>query len=158
MISKVTAYIIRKRSIQSANAATHELLVFAHQGQPDVPIQVPGGTIDPGETPEDALFREIWEESGLTDIQLRRKLGVQDLVLKGKTRQQHYFLLEATDPLADRWNHHVQGTGLDAGLVFSYFWLTIEQGFDIYFGQTAFLNAIHVPELFSPSSSSEGSI
>lgn len=158
MISKVIAYIIRKRDFHRSKAATHELLVFAHQGLPDVPIQVPAGTIDPGETPEAALFREIWEESGLTEVQLRRRLGVQELVLQDKPRQQQYFLLEAVAPLPDRWDHQVQGSGLDAGLVFSYFWLTSEQGFDIYSGQTAFLNTVYIPELFLPASPPEGSV
>lgn len=157
MISKVIAYIIRKRKSYPLNTGTHELLVFAHQDMPEVPIQVPGGMIDPGESPEDALFREIQEESGLTAVRLIRPLGIRDLQLESRLRRQHYFLLEATTPLPDRWHHQVQGTGLDAGMVFSYFWWAIDQKIEIYSGQTAFLNAIHVPELFPPDQRISGS-
>lgn len=40
-----------------------------------VEIQLPGGGIDPGETPVRALIRESWEETGWR-IRVRRKLGV----------------------------------------------------------------------------------
>lgn len=41
----------------------------------DVPVWVlPGGGIDPGETPEDAVLREIHEETGL-QVQIHKKVG-----------------------------------------------------------------------------------
>ena len=48
----------------------------------DVPIWVfPGGGVDPGETPEDAVVREIQEETGLQTTILR-KVGVYKPVNK----------------------------------------------------------------------------
>ena len=41
-----------------------KLLVFTH---PAGMVQVPKGGIDPGESPEEAVLRELREESGLTD-------------------------------------------------------------------------------------------
>lgn len=143
MICKVIAYITRKRK-----TAPRELLVFAHQQLPEVPIQVPAGTVDPGETPEAAVIREIWEESGLSAVRLERQLGVYDWVQAGQVKRQYYFLLEAMTELPDRWQHSVQGQGLDAGLLFSYYWTGIERGFEVHESQRAFLNPVAVPELF----------
>lgn len=143
MIRKVVAYITRRRAM-----APRQLLVFAHKDMPEVPIQVPAGTIDSGESIEAALFREVWEESGLSALCLERKLGIAEFIQDGEIRQQHYFLLEATTELPERWEHTVQGLGLDAELIFSYFWIGAEQGFELYEGQTAFLSEEHVPELF----------
>ena len=48
---------------------------------------VPGGSIEPGETQEEAATREAKEETGL-DVKLERKLGTSD----DDGRLGHYFL------------------------------------------------------------------
>lgn len=50
-------------------------VLLTEQSAPDPDIQLPGGGIDPGETPVQALIREAHEETGWT-IRVRRKLGV----------------------------------------------------------------------------------
>ncbi len=47
-----------------------EMLLVEHDGQ----ILLPGGGIDPGESPSQALHREVWEETGWR-IGTPRKLG-----------------------------------------------------------------------------------
>jgi 8-oxo-dGTP pyrophosphatase MutT (NUDIX family) len=44
-----------------------ELLVFHHERSG---IQVPAGTVEPGEDPQSAAVRELWEESGLGGLDL----------------------------------------------------------------------------------------
>ena len=51
----------------------HRVLV-THQAEPTPEYQLPGGGIDPGETPLRALHREVWEETGWT-IGAPRRLG-----------------------------------------------------------------------------------
>jgi 8-oxo-dGTP diphosphatase len=51
-----------------------ELLV-THQAEPMPEFQLPGGGIDPGESPTQALYREVIEETGWK-ISAPRKLGV----------------------------------------------------------------------------------
>lgn len=148
---KVLAYLIRPRPA-APDKAPCELLVFAHDQMPEVPIQVPAGTVEPGEAPEAALFREIEEESGLAQSgaaapRLIRKLGVRELPQDHLTKQ-HYYLLAAPPDLPESWQHTVRGSGLDSGLVFSYYWSSLELGFELDASQTAFLSAAHVPELF----------
>ena len=41
-----------------------EGLLLTHQAEPIPEYQLPGGGIDPGESPVAALHREVWEETG----------------------------------------------------------------------------------------------
>lgn len=49
-------------------------LLITHQSQPVPEFQLPGGGIDPGESPLTALHREVWEETGWR-IGRPRRLG-----------------------------------------------------------------------------------
>ncbi|MDJ0826347.1 MAG: NUDIX hydrolase [Rhodobacter sp.] len=50
-------------------------LLLTHQAEPIPEFQLPGGGIDPGESPLTALHREVFEETGWR-ITAPRKLGV----------------------------------------------------------------------------------
>jgi 8-oxo-dGTP pyrophosphatase MutT (NUDIX family) len=69
IIEKVTAFIIH----QSNEGA--ELLLFGH---PHAGIQIPAGTVEDGETPEQAVLREAAEETGLTLLSISRYLGCRE--------------------------------------------------------------------------------
>lgn len=56
VVEKVTAFITRERT------GVKELLLFKH---PTAGIQIPAGTVEEGETPEKAVKREVYEETGL---------------------------------------------------------------------------------------------
>ena len=51
------------------------LLVFRHVDFPAAGIQIPGGTIEYGESPEAAALREAGEETGLQDLVVNGYLG-----------------------------------------------------------------------------------
>jgi 8-oxo-dGTP pyrophosphatase MutT (NUDIX family) len=51
------------------------LLILDHLDVPTAGTQVPAGGIHEGEQPEDAVLRELAEESGIVDARLVRKLG-----------------------------------------------------------------------------------
>ena len=63
--------------ITSGSTSGHRLLVFSHPLSPEAGIQVPAGTMDDGETPEEAVLREAGEETGLPDLKIVRMLGRQ---------------------------------------------------------------------------------
>ncbi len=47
-------------------------VLITHQAEPDPEFQLPGGGIDPGESPLRALHREVYEETGWTITGARR--------------------------------------------------------------------------------------
>ncbi|MBN2907329.1 MAG: NUDIX hydrolase [Rhodobacteraceae bacterium] len=49
-------------------------LLLTHQREPEPEFQLPGGGIDPGESPLGALHREVFEETGWR-IRVDRRLG-----------------------------------------------------------------------------------
>lgn len=49
-------------------------LLITHQAEPRPEYQLPGGGIDPGETPVAALHREVFEETGWS-MSLQKRLG-----------------------------------------------------------------------------------
>lgn len=65
-LGKVTALITRKTK------TTPEILVFRH---PSAGIQLPAGTVEPNESFTDAVIREVVEETGLTQVTIRKFLG-----------------------------------------------------------------------------------
>jgi len=76
-IEKVTAFVTRETQ------AGEQLLLFEH---PHAGIQIPAGTVEHGETPEQAVLREAAEETGLTALTMRRYLGCQENTLSPDTR------------------------------------------------------------------------
>ena len=48
------------------------MLLITHQAEPEPEFQLPGGGIDPGESPVSALHREVAEETGWAIGRIRR--------------------------------------------------------------------------------------
>ncbi|MGA7937183.1 MAG: NUDIX domain-containing protein [Kovacikia sp.] len=67
----VGAYIIRQ-----SEPGFYQLLLFKHPDCAEAPLQIPGGGVEPGESMEQALHREIFEETGLSNLTIVRPLGI----------------------------------------------------------------------------------
>ncbi len=117
MKHKVLAYLTRQRN------GTMQLLVFKHRDFPEAGVQIPAGTVEPGETVEAALFREVAEESGVQNPVLVSKLAEHFEADWNQTR--HIFHLLAPDDTPENWSHTVQGNGEDNGMVFEYYWVDL---------------------------------
>jgi 8-oxo-dGTP pyrophosphatase MutT (NUDIX family) len=72
VIEKVTAFVTRESKEE------YDLLLFEH---PHAGIQIPAGTVEEDETPEEAVVREVTEETGLTSLSIRQYLGCAEAKL-----------------------------------------------------------------------------
>jgi 8-oxo-dGTP diphosphatase len=119
MRRRVSAYVTRERD------GRRELLVFDHRDHPEAGTQVPAGRLDPGETLEQGLRRELQEEAGLDRVRILREIAgpeEYDRYFPGSDYANHVFHVEPEAELPDEWDHVVLGDGDDAGLVFRYRW------------------------------------
>lgn len=100
--------IIKRKAFAYITHDQH-VLVFRHVGMPMVGIQVPAGTVEPGEAPDVAALREAWEETGLPNLVLVRHLGeqIRDMRDFGKAETHHrfFFHLHCPHQPPSRWQH-----------------------------------------------------
>lgn len=97
-VDKAIAYITRG----------DRFVVFEEPHSPAAGIQVPGGTVEPGESLEAAVLREAYEETGLSNLRLVRALGVQlHRRPSGRVHRRHYFhLVDESDVEQEEWEHY----------------------------------------------------
>jgi 8-oxo-dGTP diphosphatase len=119
-IDKVITYI----------TAQGRLLLFRQPEALNAGLQVPGGTVEPGESLEQAALREAFEETGLSDLRLERFLGSALYITRDPPRVQHlrhFFHLsrERAEPTA--WRHlEKMPSGEARPIPFELFWEPLE--------------------------------
>lgn len=115
VLEKAYGYITRE------HAGCLQVLVF-EQNIEGAGIQIPKGTIEKDETPLEAIAREMFEETGLTD------LVVQDLIAQdyfehySGALHKRYFYHLTTQEQRDSWQHHPTGIN-ESNLQFSFYWI-----------------------------------
>ena len=121
-MEKVTAYITRTRG------GAAQLLVFRDPGHAAFGLVVPGGTVEEGEGLEEALLREIHEESGLNSARVLRHLAtIQYSTGAGTAVTRHYFHCALDGDCPDAYTHVVRSQDEDDGWVCDYFWLDLDR-------------------------------
>jgi 8-oxo-dGTP diphosphatase len=139
MRRRVSAYVTRDRE------GERELLVFDHRDHPEAGTQIPAGRLDPGETLEQGLRRELHEEAGLDRVRIVRELAgpeEYDRQFPGSSYANHLFHVEPEVELPDSWEHVVFGDGDDAGLVFRYRWEPIRDDLLLWGRRDPFLGRL----------------
>ncbi|PGZ03809.1 NUDIX hydrolase [Bacillus thuringiensis] len=135
---KVHAYITREKE------GVMQLLVFKHRDIHEAGIQVPGGTVDEGETLEAAILREVQEESGLRHLCIERFLA--DYIIHVKEKQEyekrHFFHVTLLTDVKDTWEYIVSAGEKDQGLAFSYEWVNIAKCPELAGKQGEFLHLL----------------
>jgi 8-oxo-dGTP pyrophosphatase MutT (NUDIX family) len=122
------AYVTRERDGRT------ELLVFDQVGDPEAGTQVPAGRIDPGETLEEGLLRELHEEAGIDAAKVVRELSILGDWVRASPYEEHAFELRADPDLPESWDHVVHGDGEDAGMVFRFRWVHVDSEVNLWRG------------------------
>jgi ADP-ribose pyrophosphatase YjhB (NUDIX family) len=119
-IQKVLVYI----------TADARLLMFRQPESPEAGVQVPGGSVEAGESLEAAALREAFEETGLTDLRVEAYLGSARYVTRDlpKTEhERHFFHLSSQRAEPTTWIHVEQTpTGGKRPIPFELFWEPLE--------------------------------
>ncbi|WP_018183024.1 NUDIX hydrolase [Kaistia granuli] len=147
--------IIRKSKVVLYATWRGRLLVFREPDFPEYGIQVPGGTMEPGETPDQAARREFLEETGLTAPAGMTLLGERDYryaPADGPERQHRrwFFHLPLDGEFAENWEHLEMHP--DAGgppIRFHLFWLALPLGEALFGELDAMLGQLPAPEMAS---------
>ncbi|WP_194814583.1 NUDIX domain-containing protein [Nocardia sp. XZ_19_385] len=134
---KVLIYVVRDG----------KLLVFRHTdySYEEVGIQVPAGSIRPGESPQDAALREAREETGLTDFKVVRNLGefTYDMSpYRWELQRRHVFELELCEPAPERWTSQEDHDGQGEPTLLECFWIPVEAAHILQSGQGALLGRL----------------
>ena len=145
LVHKVAAFVIRKTAGERA-----QLLVYVPDDNPTLSPRVPGGGVEEGEVPEDAVLRELFEEAGMTALPVVRRLGVQRYYKPYTQRfvERYDYLLFAPGDVPDRWQHKVVGKGGDAGDVLSLSWIDEGAFGSVDEEHRVALTPSYLPELF----------
>jgi 8-oxo-dGTP pyrophosphatase MutT (NUDIX family) len=91
--------------------------------------QFPGGTIEDGELIEDGLLREVYEETGLSDLRIIRQLGCAEYrTTEDVISLRHFYLLRCDEPMPDSWVHYEMFSSEHAHpLPYEYNWMSKEE-------------------------------
>lgn len=136
---KVLVYVIKH----------DRLLVFRHLdfSYEEVGLQVPAGSIEEGERPEDAALRELKEETGYDCFKIidPNPLGNDTYDMtphRSEIQERHFFLAVPTATLPERWHSDEKHDGEGGPTRFECFWIPITAGHILQAGQGSMLYRI----------------
>jgi 8-oxo-dGTP pyrophosphatase MutT (NUDIX family) len=138
---KVGAYIVRHLDGEP------QIFLYSRRYDPDAPLQLTSGGIRSEETPEQALWRELKEETGFDPLPVIRKVGVSETPLLVRSIKRHWYLLDGSS-LPESWTHTVTGDGADQGERYHYAWYPVNDALELAGDLGKLLNPDSVPELY----------
>ncbi|MBY0122021.1 NUDIX domain-containing protein [Bacillus sp. S/N-304-OC-R1] len=134
-IKKAYGYVTRLKE------GNKQVLVFQHP-IPEAGIQIPKGTVKPGEDTFDAVTREIQEETGLSDFKVEGLLAEDLWKNDDGAIHNRYFYSISVSNAPDEWNCQPSGGGEEDGLTFRFFWISGENEVDLIRGHGDYLHLV----------------
>jgi 8-oxo-dGTP diphosphatase len=134
---RVVAYVTREQD------GVTELLTIKAEKYPEEGIQVPAGRIDYWESPEEGLLRELDEETGLSGVRVVGELPDFECTYRTFSHN-HAFHLVAEEETPDEWEHRVEGTGADSGLIHICRWLPLTPELELWNARDPMLEKLAV--------------
>jgi len=121
-----------------------KLLVFRHVdfSSEEVGLQVPAGSIRPNETPEEAAFRELCEETGRTEFVVEEFLGSTYYDIspyRHEVQLRYFYRARPTAALPDRWQSAEDHDGNQPPTRLECFWVPLEAAHVLQAGQSSLL-------------------
>ncbi|WP_249933096.1 NUDIX domain-containing protein [Blastococcus sp. CCUG 61487] len=141
-----------QRAVGFVTDPAGRLLVFDHLDV-DAGTQVPAGGIHVGESAEDAVVREVAEESGLERVVVVRKLGeawnrseTGNMPAGLEEHVLHAFHLRLVDPPAEeRWEWEERSGGDVVEHRFAFRWVPLDEAARVLWpAQAMWLNAVRL--------------
>ena len=125
-----------KRKVLAYITQGDRLLVFRQPDYPTWGTQVPGGSIETGENYQDAVIREVFEETGLKDVRVVSYLGSLFTARPEHMRELHCYHLTLTQPAPETWRHYeLHSTSRVGPIAFDFFWVPMRsKSFRLYRG------------------------
>ena len=115
----------RRRRVYAYITCDKGVLILEHPEHPDAGLQVPGGTVETGETPEEAVIREVYEETNLSDVSIKAQLGYREFDMSPYDMQEMqeawFYHLHCHQAAEDEWFHE-ESFGKDGPIPFRLYW------------------------------------
>ncbi|MFB4213167.1 NUDIX domain-containing protein [Shouchella sp. JSM 1781072] len=134
MVEKVYAYVTRDQD------GVKQVLVFRHSN-PEAGVQVPKGTVERNEKLDDAIKREVTEETGLRHFKSVKRIAEDEWENEdGHVQRRIFYHVHVDQPLRDEWSYAPTGGGAEDQVCFHYYWIDPYDSNDLIRGHGDYLH------------------
>ena len=134
------------------------VLILAHPEHPEAGLQIPGGTVETDESPQEAVLREVCEETTLHNVTRPVLLGRHSFDMReyGIDEQQDawFYQMKVNQETADSWFHEERfgaNQKLSEPIPFRLYWAKLPyEGKPLIAHHGQYLNNLAVENLKGP--------